>query len=415
MTPIASRLCCFAVVSVLGVRSLAQDVGAELLKDPTVRAALERARGNEPQIIEEQMRVCEIPAPPFGEEKRGAEFVNIFTKLGLKNVRTDAVGNVLAERPGRSARPHVVIAAHLDTVFPIETDVRVKRDGSWLRGPGIGDDCRGLAVLIGIVRALDEAKVVTEGSITFVANVGEEGLGDLRGTKALFADTLKDKVDRFVSIDGTGLGMTRVGVGSFRYRLAYKGPGGHSYGHFGRVNPVHALGRAIAAVSEFQVPSEPRTTFNVGRIGGGTSVNSIAFEAWAEVDMRSHDRASLDALHQRFLKAADDAVAAENARWGKNDLTVEKKSVGVRPAGETRATDPIVVRAESVTRALGFEIEWSPSSTDSNVPMSLGIPAITIDGGGRGIDAHALTEAFDTTESWKGTQRAVLLAIALAR
>lgn len=144
-------------------------------------------------------------------------------------------------------------------------------------------------------------------------------------------------------------------------------------------------------------------------------MNSIAFEAWAEVDMRSHDRAALDALHATFLRAADDAAAAENARWGARDLVVEKKSVGVRPAGETPAADPIVLRAEAVTRALGFEVEWSPGSTDSNVPMSLGVPAITIDGGGRGIDAHALTEAFDTTDSWKGTERAVLLAIALAR
>jgi acetylornithine deacetylase/succinyl-diaminopimelate desuccinylase-like protein len=398
-----------------GAPAPSDDLGAGLLKDAAVRAAIERTKVNEPEIVNEQIRVCEIPAPPFSEEKRGAEFVDIFRKLGLQNVRTDAIGNVLGERPGKSARPHVVFAAHLDTVFPIETDVRVKRDGSWLRGPGIGDDCRGLAVLIGIVRALNEAKVVTEGSLTFVANVGEEGLGDLRGTKALFAETLPGRIDRFVSIDGTGLGMTRVGVGSFRYRLTYRGPGGHSYGAFGRVNPVHALGRAIAAVSDFQTPADPKTTFNVGRVGGGTSVNSIAFEAWAEIDMRSHDKKSLDELHARFLKAADAAMDAENARWGKSDLTVDKKSVGVRPPGETKASDPIVIRAESVTRALGFEVEWSESSTDSNVPMSLGVPAITIDGGGKGIDAHALTEAFDITDSWKGTARATLLAIALAR
>jgi acetylornithine deacetylase/succinyl-diaminopimelate desuccinylase-like protein len=266
-----------------------------------------------------------------------------------------------------------------------------------------------------VIRALNEAKVVTEGPITFVANVGEEGLGDLRGTKALFGETLKGRIDRFVSVDGTGLGMTRVGVGSFRYRLAYKGPGGHSYGAFGRVNPIHALGRAIAAISEFQVAKEPKTTFNVGRIGGGTSVNSIPFEAWAEVDMRSHDKASLDALHARFLAAADAAAADENKRWGNGVITVEKRSVGIRPPGETPATDYTAVAATSVTKALGFQVEWSTGSTDSNVPMSFGIPAITIDGGGEGTDAHALTEAFDTTDSWKGTQRALLIAIALAR
>lgn len=391
------------------------DVGALLMSDKAVMSALERAKVNEPEIIAEQIRICEIPAPPFGEEKRGLELKAIFTRLGLKNVRIDAVGNVLGERPGKAPGPHLVMAAHLDTVFPIETDVKVTKEGPWLKGPGIGDDCRGLAVLIGVVRALDEAGVTTEGPITFVGNVGEEGLGDLRGTKALFNETLKGRIDRFVSVDGSGLGMTRVGVGSFRYRLAYKGPGGHSYGAFGRVNPIHALGRAIAEIAEFQVAREPKTTFNVGRIGGGTSVNSIPFEAWAEVDMRSHDKASLDALHARFLAAADAAAFAENKRWGKGTITVVKESVGVRPAGETLATDYIVQAAESVTRALGASVEWSTTSTDSNVPMSLGIPAITIDGGGDGKDAHALTEAFDTTDSWKGTQRAVLLAIALTR
>ena len=397
------------------VSSQQADVGKTLMADKAVVAALGRAKANEPEILAEQVRVCEIPAPPFGEEKRGAEFVNIFAKLGLRNVRTDAVGNVLGERPGKAPKPHLVMAAHLDTVFPIETNVKVRKEGTVLHGPGIGDDCRGLAVLIGVIRALDEAKVVTEGSITFVANVGEEGLGDLRGTKALFGETLKGKIDRFVSIDGTGLGMTDVGVGSFRYRLAYKGPGGHSYGQFGLVNPIHALGRAIAAVAEFQVARDPKTTFNVGRIGGGTSVNSIPFEAWAEVDMRSHDKPSLDALHAKFLEAADKAAADENRRWGNGTITVEKKSVGVRPPGHTPKTDYAVVAATSVTSALGFPVEWSQGSTDANVPMSLGISAITIDGGGQGFDAHALTERFDTADSWKGTQRAILVAIALAR
>jgi acetylornithine deacetylase/succinyl-diaminopimelate desuccinylase-like protein len=391
------------------------DLGAQLMADQTVALALERAKANEPEIIAEQIRVCEIPAPPFSEEKRGLEFKSIFTKLGLHSVRIDAVGNVLGERPGKGPKPHLVMAAHLDTVFPAETNVKVTKDGAWLRGPGIGDDCRGLAVLIGVIRALNEAKVLTAGPITFVANVGEEGLGDLRGTKALFGETLKGQIDRFVSVDGVGLGMTRVGVGSFRYRLGYAGPGGHSYGAFGRVNPIHALGRAIAQVADFQVEKEPKTTFNVGRIGGGTSVNSIPFEAWAEVDMRSHDKSSLDALHANFLAAADAAAAAENKRWSDGTVTVEKRSVGIRPPGETSALDPIVIRAESVTRALGIQVEWSTGSTDSNVPMSLGVPAITIDGGGDGKDAHALTEAFDTTDSWKGTQRALLLAIALSR
>ena len=184
-----------------------------------------------------------------------------------------------------------MFTAHLDTVFPEETNVKVTREGSVMKGPGIGDDCRGLAVVLGVIRALDAGKVQTPGTITFVGTVGEEGLGDLRGVKHLFNTELKGKIDRFVSVDGTGYGITHIGVGSKRYRVTFKGPGGHSYGAFGRVNPIHALGRAIDTISELQVPADPKTTFNVGRIGGGTSVNSIPFEAWMEVDMRSTDAA----------------------------------------------------------------------------------------------------------------------------
>jgi acetylornithine deacetylase/succinyl-diaminopimelate desuccinylase-like protein len=301
-------------------------------------------------------------------------------------------------------------------VFPEETNVTVKREGTMLRGPGIGDDCRGLAVVLAVVRALNKANVQTPGTITFAGTVGEEGLGDLRGVKALFRDTLKGQVDRFVSIDGTGLGITHVGVGSLRYRVVFKGPGGHSYGAFGLANPIHALGRAVAKIGDFQVPREPKTTFNVGRIGGGTSVNSIAFESWMEVDMRSADQASLKSVDANFHKAVDTALAEENERWSHNGrLTVEKNPVGDRPAGQTPADSPIVSAAVSVTEALGFPVSLDEGSTDSNIPMSLGIPAITIDGGGRGTGAHSLGETFDSTNSWQGTQRATLLAIALAQ
>src|SRR5207245_9256352 len=183
-------------------------------------------------------------------------------------------------------------AGHLGTVFPEGTDVTVKREGAVLRGPGIGDDCRGLAVLVAIIRALKQANVQTPGSITFVADVGEEGLGDLRGMKQLFNDTMKGQIDRFVSIDGSGVSITNVAVGSHRYRVTFKGPGGHSFGAFGLANPIGALGRAIAKLSELQVPRQPKTTFNVGRVGGGTSVNSIQFDGWLEVDMPSSDPAS---------------------------------------------------------------------------------------------------------------------------
>ena len=392
------------------------ELGARLMQDAAVRAAVQAARDDEPQTIDDQVRYCEIPAPPFKETERGKAYADAFRSLGLKNVRIDSEGNVLGERPGLAPRPHLVFSAHLDTVFPEGTDVTVKREGGTLRGPGIGDDCRGLAVVLAVIRAMNKANVQTPGSITFVATVGEEGLGDLRGVKALFRETLKGEIDRFVSIDGTGLGITHIGVGSLRYRVAFKGPGGHSYGAFGLANPIHALGRAIAKIADFQVPRDPKTTFNVGRIGGGTSVNSIAFESWMEVDMRSADAAALKSVDANFHKAVDQALAEENERWNNSGrLEVEKKLVGDRPAGSTPAASPIVETTVSVTKALGFPVSLDEGSTDSNIPMSMNIPAVTIDGGGRGTGAHSLGEAFDSTNSWQGTQRATLLAIALAQ
>jgi acetylornithine deacetylase/succinyl-diaminopimelate desuccinylase-like protein len=402
----------------VGTAAAQQDagaLGARLMQDTAVKAALDAARAAEPQTIDDQVRLCEVDAPPFKETKRGELYAQLLREAGLKNVRTDKEGNVLGDRPGSSPRPHLVFAAHLDTVFPEGTNVTVTREGAMMKGPGIGDDCRGLAVVLAVARAMNKANVQTPGTITFVGNVGEEGLGDLRGVKYLFNDSMKGQIDRFVSVDGTGLGITHIAVGSYRYRVTFKGPGGHSYGAFGRVNPIQALGRAMARIADFQVPAEPKTTFNVGRIGGGTSVNSIPFEAWMEFDMRSADPASLQSVDAKFHKAVDDAAADENARWNSRALTVEKTLVGNRPAGQTKADSPIVQATVSVTKALGFPVTLDEGSTDSNIPMSLGIPAVTIDGGGRGADAHALTEAFDSTDSWKGTLRALLLVVALTQ
>jgi tripeptide aminopeptidase len=389
---------------------------SDLLKDPAVKAALEAAKASEAQTIADQIRFCEIPAPSFKEELRGQELKRVFDQLGLQNVRIDKVGNVLGDYPGAAPRPHVVIAAHLDTVFPEGTDVKVKRQGTVLHGPGIGDDCRGLAVVVAIVREMKKAKVQTPGTITFVADVGEEGLGDLRGVKELFRVTLKDQIDRFVSIDGTGVHITNVAVGSHRYRVTFKGPGGHSFGAFGLANPIGAMGRAIAKIEEMQVGKTPKTTFNVGRVGGGTSVNSIPFEGWMEVDMRSSDPASLAAVDANFQKAVDDAVGEENQRWAKPGMiTVVKDLVGDRPAGSTPENSPIVRAGLSAATVLGFSANLGEGSTDSNIPMSIKVPAITIGGGGRGREAHALTESFDTTDAWMGTQHAMLVTIALAQ
>jgi acetylornithine deacetylase/succinyl-diaminopimelate desuccinylase-like protein len=410
-----AALLALAGFSTLSAQQGATDIGAMLVQMPAVRAALDFAKADELRTVEDQIRICEVEAPPFQEAKRGELFAALLRETGLKNVRTDAEGNVIAERPGASARPNVVISAHLDTVFPRGTNVKVRRDGYVLRGPGIGDDCRGLADVLAVARALNKAGVSTPGMITFVGTVGEEGLGDLRGVKRLFNETLKDKIDRFVSIDGEGLGITHIAIGSARFRVTFKGPGGHSFGSFGTVNPTHALGRAMARIADFQVPNSPRTTFNVGRIGGGTSINAIASEAWMEVDLRSGDAISLRALEKQFRQAVNDAVAQENTRWNSSALTVSIETVGMRPAGRLPSSAPIVQTAISVSKALNLPLSFSEGSTDSNLPLSLGIPAVTIDAGGRGTGAHTAGETYDASEAWKGTQRAILLTVALAQ
>jgi len=387
---------------------------ADVMRDAPVKTALAALKANEAQTIADQIRFCEIPAPSFKEEVRGAELKRVFQELGLDDVKVDKVGNVLGTYRGAAAHPHLVLAAHLDTVFPEGTDVHVKREGNVLHGPGIGDDCRGLAVMVAMIREMKRAKVQTAGSITFVANVGEEGLGDLRGVKELFRETLKGQIDSFISIDGTGVHVTNVAVGSHRYRVTFTGPGGHSFGAFGLANPMGAMGRAIAKIQEMQVPRQPKTTFNVGRVGGGTSVNSIPFEAWMEVDMRSSDPASLASVDANFQKAVDTAVQEENQRWGKAGvITVKKELVGDRPAGSTPENSAIVRAGLGAATALGFSANLGEGSTDSNIPMSMHVPSITIGGGGRGRDAHALTESFDTTDGWMGAQHALLVALSL--
>jgi acetylornithine deacetylase/succinyl-diaminopimelate desuccinylase-like protein len=389
--------------------------------DARVRAALESIKADNAWTLEQQESICEIPAPPFKEERRAADYRRRLEALGLRNVRIDAVGNVIAERTGSGGGPSVVIAGHLDTVFPEETDVTVKREGSRMAGPGIGDDCRGLAVVLAVARAFERAALQTRGTVYFIGNVGEEGPGNLRGVKHLFGTELKGKIDYFISVDGTGLDVTSRAVGSNRYRVTYKGPGGHSYGAFGIPNPIHALGRAMAGIADLQVPASPRTTFNVGVIQGGTSVNSIPFEGIMEIDMRSESAQSLATIDTQVMRILQDALNAENARWpgeraARAMLTLTIDTIGIRPANsqQTEAA-PIVATAFAAARALGFTTSAGASSTDSNWPMSLGIPAITIDGGGRGQGAHSLTESYDDgPNGWLGPQWAALIVAALA-
>ncbi len=381
---------------------------AEVLK------ALDLIKLSEPQTLADQAAICEIPAPPFKEEKRAAYLKQRFAELGLKNVRIDKVGNVIGERPGSNANPTLILAAHLDTVFPEGTDVTVTRTDSSLKAPGISDDSRGLAVILAVARALNEANVRTQGTIIFVADVGEEGLGDLRGTRHLFAEELKDKITHFITVDGTGLRSTSKAVGSNRYKVTFKGPGGHSYGAFGLVNPIHALGRAIEKISRFKVPANPKTTFNVGRIEGGTSVNSIAHTASFEMDMRSESSVELSKLDAEFKTAIQQALDEENSFWpGKRKLIVEVKLIGQRTAGDLGPGNPMLKAVMSADSALGIKSEFRAGSTDANVPIGLGIPAIALEGGGRAEGAHALDEIFYTKNSYLGTQKVFLVTLAV--
>ena len=395
-----------------------QESAEQILAKPAVKAAMQDIIANEPHFIDEEARITEIPAPPFHETVRGLELKRLFTAAGLENVRIDEAGNVLGDRPGKQAHPHLVIAAHLDTVFPEGTDVHVRRVGNVLTAPGIGDDGRGLAAMLALIAVMQQEKLQTRGSVTFVADVGEEGLGDSRGTKALFQTTLKDQIDEFISIDGDRVsGVVNVGVGSYRYRVTFTGPGGHSYGAFGIANPIHAMGRAIDKISQIEVPTKPKTTYSVGRVGGGTSVNSIPYEAWFEFDERSADVASLDAVDAKFKAAVQAGLDEENAfRHDKGKLSVKIESVGIRPAGQTAPDAPIIQAARASVAALHLgEFELSASSTDSNVPMHVGIPAMTMGGGGKGNGAHFLQESFDSTDSYKGVQNLLLTTLLLVQ
>jgi acetylornithine deacetylase/succinyl-diaminopimelate desuccinylase-like protein len=384
---------------------------------PKLRPVLESIRANNEWVLEQQISICEIPAPPFKESVRAAEYKRRLESLGLRNVRIDEEGNVLGERPGRGEGPTVVIAGHLDTVFPEGTDVTVKRSGARLEGPGIGDDCRGLAVLLAVARALDEAKVETNGTIIFVGNVGEEGPGNLRGVRHLFEKELRGRIDYFISVDGAGLNVTSRAVGSHRYRITYQGPGGHSYGAFGIPNPIHALGRAMAKIADLQVPNTPKTTFNVGIIGGGTSVNSIATDASMDVDLRSESAEELNKLDARFREAVQLALTEENGRWpgDRARLSVRIDTIGIRPTGAQADTAYIVRTALETARLLGSAPRTGASSTDANIPISLGVPGITIGGGGRGGGAHSPEEWYeDGPNGHLGPQWAALLVTALA-
>jgi tripeptide aminopeptidase len=389
---------------------------AAILTNAKVVKTLEDIKADDERTFAEQKRITEIPAPPYKEKVRAEYFLKRFHELGFKDAAIDSEGNVMALRKGSGGgRPKLVVSAHLDTVFPEGTDVSVKEKDGVILAPGIGDDSRGLAALLSLIKSINANEITTVGDIMFVGTVGEEELGNLRGVKALFRDHAD--IDGFISIDG--LGITRVvnqATGSHRYEMIFRGPGGHSFQEFGLPSAIHAMGRAVAKISELQTPADPKTTFTVGTVVGGTSVNAIAAEARMAVDMRSDSTEELLKLEARLLDLVKQAVTEENARWKTDKMTVEIKLIGDRPAGIVAMDSPIVQatqRAVSViTRAP--RVTFAGSSTDSNLAMSLGIPAVTIGGGGEGGNWHSRNEWYRPVDAWFGPQNALLTMLVLS-
>lgn len=403
----------------------AQDIAPEytaeiqqLTARPEVQEAYRLAEEWDAWALERLIELTEIPAPPFMETERGIRFGELLMEAGADTVWTDEVGNVIGLRRGRTGARTVGFGGHLDTVFPEGTDVTTRVVGDTVFAPGVGDDTRGLVVVLAVLRAMEEAGIETEDDLLFVGVVGEEGLGDLRGMKHLFREG-SDPIHAWIDVDGGGLArLVSMGLGSVRYRVTFEGPGGHSWGAFGLANPAHAMSRAVRYfqdVADTLTRSGPRTSYNVGVIGGGTSINSIPFESWMEVDMRSESPESLARIEQVFLDAMDRGLAGENAlRRDGAPLTVDKAKIGDRPSGEADPNAPLIQRALASTAAFGVDGELSRSSTDSNIPISLGIPAVTIGRGGVGGNGHAPDEYWVNRDGHLAIQRAILLVTAEA-
>lgn len=359
----------------------------------TARASLD---ADYDRIVKDIITLTEIEAPPFKEAVRARAYLEMLRAEGLTDLEIDAEGNAMGLRKGTGGGPLLVIAAHLDTVFPAGTNVKVRREGNRLYAPGVGDDTCSLPVLLAFIRAMKAANITTHSDILFVGDVGEEGPGDLRGMKYLFTKgKYKDRIGQFISFEPGQARVTNAGVGSKRYKITFKGPGGHSLGAFGLVNPAYALGAAMVEFGKMQVPAKPRTVFNVGIVEGGTSVNSIPFEMAMTVDMRSEGVAELKAEEDYLLALIPRAVAGENAVRSTKEgaITADIKMVGDRPVGATPITADIVQTAGAAVVAGGGEASFGASSTDSNLPMSLGVPAITLGSGFDTDRSHSLEES----------------------
>ncbi len=368
-------------------------------------------------IIRTQIAVAQIAAPTGEEQERGAWIARRFRDCGLAHIHTDDAGNVIGRRHGVEDRPPVVVCAHLDTVFPRGTDLSIRRDRERLVGPGINDNGRGLAVMLALAAELDGVRLRSRHPVEFVATTGEEGAGDLRGAKHYFGGRGRN-AHAAIALDGAGdERIINRALGSRRFRISYSGPGGHSWAAYGAPNAVHAAAAAATRLASIHLPSIPRTTLSVGRIGGGLSVNSIPASAWLEVDLRSTSSTQLDDLETAIRRSALVAVEAENARraFGTRPLAVEIEIIGSRPCGETPADHQLVRAAIEATQLAGRTPDLALASTDANAAISAGIPAIAIGAGGRGGDAHTHTEWFDNLHGTTGVARALTILMSVAQ
>ena len=398
-------------------RKDALQAAAGIAGNEAVAAALRDIEAEHELRIAQQTELSQIPSPPFGETARGEHFAEMLRKEGASDVTIDPTGNVIGRLRGTGEGPVLVIAAHLDTVFPAGTDCTVRREGSMLYGPGISDDACGLAALLQICRTAVRHGLKTVGDIVLVGTVGEEGNGDLRGSKALWA--APNDYDGFIAIDSAA--VTRIlkgSVGCKRFRITFTGPGGHSLHKFGIAgSAIHVLCRAGAKIDQVEVPAEPKCTFNIGVIKGGTSVNAIAASASMELDIRSMDNDGLELITSRILPLIDEAVCEENAYWhleGENAVKADIVQIGDRPAGVNRDDSPVVHAAYGAMQALGIPLEkFAFAATDQNVPLALGVPATTLGGGGTEFFNHSVKEHWDSAGAFRGPQLALLTALTL--
>jgi len=393
--------------------------------------ALEWLEKNGAWVTEQPIRITEVPAPPFQEAARGALLRKLLEPYGLK-VRVDEVGNVVGERPGADGNGVVLLTAHMDTVFPAGLDVRVRRQGRRLFAPGISDNGAGLAGLVAVARAMQEAKLRTELTVVFAADVGEEGEGNLRGMRKLM-ETYRGRLRYAIALDGASVEhVISSALASQRIEAIVTGPGGHSWSDFGLPNPINALARGIADFLKTRVPPRsgepapptggPRTTFNVGEIQGGTSVNSIPYRATVKVDLRSESSPELERLEKALREALQQGVDEENAAarpagsWsaGGSKLEVKFHVLGVRPGGELPPDSPLLAAVRGADSFLGIRSRLDRSSTDANLPLSLGIPAIAIGAGGDGGAVHSPAEWYDPTDRELGLKRILLTLLAVA-